>query len=48
MTSWEVLVLHSFFFDIGRFDSHTVVNILRALAILVFEANGVARHEARW
>src|SRR6185437_1465663 len=29
-TSWEVLVLHSFFFDFVRFDSQTVVNILRA------------------
>src|SRR6185436_17809718 len=30
VTSWEVLVLHSFFFDFGRFDSQNVVNILRA------------------
>src|SRR6185295_9376785 len=30
VTSWEFLVLHSFFFDFVRFDSQTVVNILRA------------------
>src|SRR6185503_8789148 len=30
VTSSEVLVLHSFFFDFGRFDSQTVVNIVRA------------------
>ena len=30
VTSWEFLVLHSFFFDFGHFDSQTLVNILCA------------------